>query len=87
MHPLIFSSDAQVINHIWTISCFISPRLLGMDGLQCNFDNRELVGQPPLHGKDVLFLVDGAHGERLSDIDVLWSYYTGYVGIIVHQLP
>ena len=84
MQPSIFSTEFGVSSHIWSINCFVSPRLLGVDGFQCNFDDRgSAPAELPSQGRDVPFMIDGASGEMLCGMDVLWSHRTKHVGIMV----
>ena len=88
MRPSIFLGESQSTNNLWLINCFVSPRLLGISGFHSNVDDQELVpGYQWLQAKDVPFLIDGANGERLSGMDVLWSHRTNHVGTTVQQLP
>ena len=88
MRPSIFLSGSQSSNHLSLINCFVSPRLLGIFDFHSNVDDQEpVLGYQWLQGKEVSLLIDGANGERLSGMDVLWSHRTDHIGMTVQQLP
>ena len=84
MDHATFAPDAQLLEEITHVSVFLDREPAGIHGIQVHFDDREPVPQyTPGRGKGVPVLINGAGGERMHKLVVLWSEASHCTGLKV----
>lgn len=81
MHSTIFATEAEALFHLVRVSAFLSLEPNGIYDFQFHFNDRDpSPARCNTPGKDLTFFIDGAGGERISALDIIWCNQTGAVG-------
>ena len=82
LHHYIFAHSAEALEHLTGVSANLDNQMPGVWDLHFYFNNQSPIPVPfRSRGKEVNFMVDGSHGEKICGLDILCSQESDSIGL------